>query len=116
MEPLTFAAIAVGTGIGTKILEKAGESIGENVIEKWEHVRSGLKRLLPNIASAIELAPQQPLDIGQAVLEVDSAAKANPEFERAVRELAEAAKADPNPELARQIQEVQKVVDTLKAQ
>lgn len=124
MEPLTSAAIVVATVGLTKAWEKTVENVidpltkpvGDYLATKVKNFWPLLKQHAPDTASAIELAPQQPLDIGQAVLEVDSAAKANPEFERAVRELAEAAKADPNPEIAEKIKEIEKEADKLKYQ
>ena len=55
------------------------------------------KKQSPDTVTAIEKAPEQPLDYGKAVLEVESAAKANPEVNRTMQELAAAAKAEPNP-------------------
>ena len=45
-------------------------------------------------------SPEQPLDYGQAVLEVEAAAKKDPEVNQAIQELTAAAKAEPNPKLA----------------
>ncbi|WP_193199718.1 hypothetical protein [Nostoc sp. MG11] len=100
MEPLTTAAIAVGTIIATKALEKTGEKVGEALWDKTGKFLVTLKKQSPHTVAAIEKAPEQPLDYGKAVLEVESAAKANPEVAKAAQELAAAAKAEPNPKLA----------------
>ncbi|MBN3870220.1 hypothetical protein [Nostoc sp. JL33] len=100
MEPLTTAAIAVGTIIATKALEKTGEKVGETLWDKTGKFLVTLKKHSPHTVAAIEKAPEQPLDYGKAVLEVESAAKANPEVAQAAQELAQAAKAEPNPKLA----------------
>jgi leucyl-tRNA synthetase len=113
MEPLTSAAIAVATVLATKALEKTGENLGDVLTQQVGQLVLLLKPHAPHTATAIELAPQQPLDIGQAVREVDSAAKTNPEFERAVREVAEAAKIETNPKLA---EEIKKEAEKLKYQ
>ncbi|MEH1935332.1 MAG: hypothetical protein V7L14_16880 [Nostoc sp.] len=100
MEPLTTAAIAIGSIIATKALEKTGEKVGETLWDKTGKFLVTLKKHSPYTVAAIEKAPEQPLDYGKAVLEVESAAKANPEVAQAAQELAAAAKAEPNPKLA----------------
>ncbi|TFI50817.1 hypothetical protein BLD44_029530 [Mastigocladus laminosus UU774] len=97
MEPLTAGAIAIGTVIATKALEKTGEKVGEVLWDKTGQFLVTLKKHSPDTVVAIEKAPSQPLDYGKAVLEVESAAKANPEVNQAMQELAAAAKAEPNP-------------------
>ena len=97
MEPLTAGAIAVGTVIATKALEKTGEKVGETLWDKTGEFLVTLKKHSPHTVEAIEKAPSQPLDYRKAVLEVESAAKANPEVNQAVQELVAAAKAEPNP-------------------
>jgi hypothetical protein len=97
MEPLTAGAIAIGTVIATKALEKTGEKVGETLWDKTGQFLVTLKKHSPNTVVAIEKAPSQPLDYGKAVLEVESAAKEHAEVNQAVQELAAAAKAEPNP-------------------
>lgn len=99
MEPLTAGAIAIGTVIATKALEKTGEKVGETLWDKTSQFLVTLKKHSPDTVVAIEKAPSQPLDYGKAVLEVESAAIANPEVNQAMQELAAAAKAEPNPKL-----------------
>lgn len=96
MEPLTASAIAIGTVIATKALEKTGEKVGEALWDKTAQFLVTLKKHSPNTIVAIEKAPSQPLDYGKAVLEVESAAQINPEVNQAMQELAAAAKAEPN--------------------
>ncbi|WP_442950058.1 hypothetical protein [Nostoc sp.] len=97
---LETAAIAVGTIIATKALEKTTEKVTETLVDKTGKFLVTLKKQSPHTVAAIEKAPEQPLDYGKAVLEVESAAKANPEVAQAMQELAAAAKAEPNPKLA----------------
>lgn len=99
MEPLTAGAIAIGTVIATKALEKTGEKIGEALWDKTGQFLVTLKKHSPDTVVAIEKAQEQPLDYGKAVVEVESAAKAHAEVHQAVQELAAAAKAEPNPRL-----------------
>ncbi|MEH1939656.1 MAG: hypothetical protein V7L01_05455 [Nostoc sp.] len=97
---LETAAIAIGTIIATKALEKTTEKVTETLLDKTGKFLVTLKKHSPHTVTAIEKAPEQPLDYGKAVLEVESAAKANPEVNQAMQELAAAAKAEPNPKLA----------------
>ncbi|MEH1859590.1 MAG: hypothetical protein V7L21_16670 [Nostoc sp.] len=110
---LETAAIAVGTIIATKALEKTTEKVTESLVDKTGKFLVTLKKQSPHTVAAIEKAPEQPLDYGKALLEVESAAKANPEVAEAIKELAEAAKAEPNPKF---IQSIQEFADTLKSQ
>jgi len=99
MEPLTLTAgaIALGTVITTKALEKTGEKVGESLWNKTSQFLVTLNKHSPHTVLAIEKSPSQPLDFGQAVLEVESAAQSHPEVNRALQELVSAAKAEPNP-------------------
>ena len=99
MEPFTAGAIA--TLVLTKALEKAGETLGEKVMEKGGKLMQLLKRKSPDTASAIEvvakhpeLVEQQPEDYGEAVLvgKVESAANSDSEIAAAVQTLADAVK------------------------
>ncbi|BAT55948.1 unknown protein [Nostoc sp. NIES-3756] len=96
MEPLSTAAIAIGTVIATKALEKTGENVGEALWNKMSNFLVTLNKHSPQTVVAIEKAPEQPLDYGKAVIDVESAAKASPEVNQAVQELAAAAKAETN--------------------
>ncbi|BAY94451.1 MULTISPECIES: hypothetical protein [unclassified Tolypothrix] len=100
MEPLTTAAIAIGATIATKALEKTGENVGQAVWDKTGEFIVKLRKHSPQTVVAIEKAPDQPLDYGKAVLEVESATQANPELAQAAQELATAAKAETNPKFA----------------
>jgi hypothetical protein len=99
MEPFTAGAIA--TLVLTKAIEKAGETLGEKVMEKGGKLMQLLKRKSPDTASAIEVAAQhpelveqQPEDYGEAVLveKVESAANSDSEIAAAVQALADAVK------------------------
>ncbi|MEH2347830.1 MAG: hypothetical protein V7K55_07480 [Nostoc sp.] len=85
---LETAAIAIGTIIATKALEKTTEKVTEVLLDKTGQFLVTLKKHSPDTVAAIEKAPDQPLDYGKAVLEVQSAAEANPEVAQAVEELA----------------------------
>ena len=70
MEPITMAttaAVAVLTILGTKALEKTGEKIGEAVWDRRAKFMECLKLESPETVTAIEKAPEQPLNYGQAI-------------------------------------------------
>ena len=112
MEPLTTAAIAVGSVIATKALEKTGEKVGEALWDKTGQFLLKLKKQSPHTVIAIEKAPDQPLDYGKAVLEVESAAKADPEIAQAAQELAAAAKAESNPNLTEVLRDIAEALNS----
>ena len=100
MEPLTTAAISIGSIVATKALEKTGDKVGEALSQKIINFLSLLKIQCPQTVNAIEKASEQPLDFNQAVLEVEAAAEANPQVKQAMEELAATAKDEPNSKLA----------------
>jgi hypothetical protein len=113
MDPLTVAATAVAATVMTKAFEKTGEKLGEKVFDQSEKFLTSLRRKSPETASAIQKIPHEPLDFGQAVLEVDVLAKTDAELAAAIQVLAATAKQDPNPRLAEM---VQVIISTLRSQ
>ncbi|MGF2037328.1 MAG: NB-ARC domain-containing protein [Nostoc sp. CmiVER01] len=111
MEPLTAGAIAIGTVIAIKALEKTGEKVGGALWDKTGQFLVTLKKYSPDTVVAIEKAPSQPLDYGKALLEVESAAKANAEVNQAAQELATAAETHPSPKLAEILREIKEAVE-----
>jgi hypothetical protein len=109
MEPVTMTAGAIATLVLVKATEKAGEKLGELIVDKAGKLLSLLKSKLPNTATAIELSQQQPLDYNKAVLELEAAMK-DPEVAKAVEEVDTAVKADP--EVAKLVEDV---ANTLKS-
>ncbi|MBD2726360.1 hypothetical protein H6G96_08475 [Nostoc sp. FACHB-892] len=108
---LETAAIAVGTIIATKALEKTTEKVTENLLDKTGKFLVTLKKHSPQTVVAIEKAPEQPLDYGKAVLEVESAAKANPEVAQAAQELALLTENNPPSNLAEILKEIKAAVE-----
>ena len=100
MEPLTTGAIALATILATKATEKIGENIGDALTHKTQQFSEWLKQRLPGTFAAIEQAPAQPLNYGQAVLEIETAAKTDPNISQVIQELVAAAKAAQNPKIA----------------
>jgi hypothetical protein len=96
MDPLTSAVITVSSIIVTKALEKTGEKVGENVWEKMGKFLTFLKQVSPQTVTAIEKAPEEPLDYGKAILEVESVVKTSPELSQIMSELVKAIEAEPS--------------------
>ena len=92
MEPILAAALALGTVIGTKALEKTGEKIGEVCIDKTKQFLTNLKTESPTTVTAIESAPEQPLNYGQIIPAIQAAAEKRPELMVQIQELAELGK------------------------
>ncbi|QSV56026.1 MAG: hypothetical protein HEP80_21465 [Dolichospermum sp. UKL201] len=107
MEPLTTGAIAVATVLATKALEKIGENIGDTLSHKTQQFLELLKQRLPGTFAAIEKAPAQPLNYGQAVLEIETAAKADPNISQVIQELTQLAETNPPKNLAEILKEIQ---------
>ncbi len=65
--------------------------------------------------TAIEKSPEQALDYGQAILEVEKAAKANNVVDRRMQELVTAAKADPPPKIDKFLEDIKETIkETIK--
>ena len=115
MEPITMATtatLAVGTILGTKAVEKTGLKIGELLWDKSAKFLESLKQVSPDTVTAIEKAPDEPLDYGQAILEVEKAATANPNVAEAMQELVAAAEANPHPKINEVLQEIEKTLNS----
>jgi DNA segregation ATPase FtsK/SpoIIIE-like protein len=99
MEPFTTAAIAIGSVVATKALEKTGEKVGETLWQQTGNFLNSLRNESPDTVTAIEKTPEQPLDYGKAVLETEAAAKANPEVAQRMQELVATTETEPLPNL-----------------
>ncbi len=108
MEPITIA-MALAAVLGTKALEKTGENIGQVVWDKSSKLMKYLKQESPDTVTAIEQASEQPLDYGQAVLEIQEAA-ANPDVAQTIQELAAAVEENPHPKLTEVLEEIREVL------
>jgi len=106
MDPLILATTAIATTLATKFGEKTGEQLSETVFEKTGQFLANLKRKAPKTASALEKTPQEPLDYGQAILEVHEVAQTDPDLATALKTLAAAAQQDPNPTLQQLLQDL----------
>jgi hypothetical protein len=117
MESLILAATAIAATVMTKAFEKAsettGEKLGEQLVKQGSKFLAALKRKSPSTASAIELASERPLDYGEAVLEVNSLAKVDPEIAGEVKTLADLAALETNPKL---VQMIQAIVESVESQ
>lgn len=94
MEPITILT-AIATVLATKALEKTGENIGDALTGRVRQFWSLLKHESPDTASAIELAPERPLDYDRVIWEVQSVSDRNDELKQILMELAAAATTNP---------------------
>jgi tRNA U34 5-carboxymethylaminomethyl modifying enzyme MnmG/GidA len=111
-DPATLTAAAIATLIITKAFEKTGERLGEKVLEEGSNLLSLLRHKDPETATVIELAQEQPLNYGQAVLEkIEAAAKTDPEIAQSVKQVEAVAQADP-----KYLQALQGLENAIKSQ
>lgn len=94
MEPLTSGAIAVAALILNKAFEKTGEKLGEAVSQQIGKLGQMVQRKALPKTAAIEQA-NQPIDFGQAVLEIEASAATDGELAQTVEALAKSVAADP---------------------
>lgn len=113
MDPATLSAAAIATLVITKAFEKTGEKLGEKALEQGGKLVRLLKERFPKADSALARVEEKPEDWGEAVLEVEAAAKDDPEVAEAVQEVATAAKENANAEI---VQKLQAIEDAIKAQ
>ncbi|NET66815.1 MAG: hypothetical protein F6K63_21480 [Moorea sp. SIO1G6] len=115
MEPLAAAVVAIATVLGTKALEKTGENVGQVVWNQTNQFLESLRNQSPNTVMAIEQAPEQPLDYAEVVLELETAAKQNPEVAQAMELLVTTVDAEALPNLEEIIQDINKALESHKA-
>lgn len=109
MEPLTSAAIAITTLIFTKACEKTGEHLGEGISTQVGKLLQLIQsKSLPQTKAIQQL--EQPVNYGEAVLELETSAKNDPELAQAIQTLAVTIQADPKlaPLVASYAQSLQK--------
>lgn len=112
MDPLSLAtAIAVATTVVTKALEKTGEKLGERAFELSERFLKSLRGKSPSTALAIEKASQEPLDYGQAALEISALARTDSTFADTIQALAAVAEEEENTKLSGTIQEIKETLN-----
>ncbi|WP_293102969.1 hypothetical protein [Moorena sp. SIO3I6] len=115
MEPLAAAVVAIATVLATKALEKTGENVGQVVWDQTNQFLESLKNQYPDTVMAIEQAPGQPLDYAKVVLEVEAAAKQNPEVAQAIEGLVTTVDAEALPNLEKILQEITKALESHQA-
>lgn len=118
MEPLVAATVAVGSVFATKVVEKTGEKVADVIWDKGEKFIRSLQPVAPETVKKLEQAPEQPLDYGEAVLEVNAIAQEYPTINQAMQELAESAKAETTtPEFIKALnQKIDEIQVALKSQ
>jgi hypothetical protein len=115
MEPLTTAAIAIGTIVATQALETTTEKVTEAVFEKGKGFLSFLRQESPETVTAIEKAPQQPLNYGDVVLAVERAAQASPQVRETMEALVMTAQSSEIPNLENILQDIATALKNVQA-
>ncbi|WP_293051897.1 MULTISPECIES: hypothetical protein [unclassified Moorena] len=115
MEPLAAAVVAISTVLATKALEKTGENVGQVVWDQTNQFVESLRNQSPDTVMAIEQAPEQPLDYAEVVLEVEAAAKQNPEVAQAIEGLVTTVDAEALPNLEEILEKITKALESHQA-
>lgn len=94
IETLTPAVVAVATLILKKAFEKTGEKLGEAISSQANQLMQLIKRKPLPKTNEIE-KPDQPINFGEAVLEVEAVSTTDSELKETIEKLAAIVKADP---------------------
>ncbi|ACK72456.1 conserved hypothetical protein [Gloeothece citriformis PCC 7424] len=114
MELISSAVISLASAFLKKVWEKTEDKAADTLLEKTNKFLASLRQQSPDTVTAIEKAPTQPLDYGTAILEIESAAKSNPDVAESMAQLAETAKAESIPQLQQKIDEILEKLKTEK--
>ncbi|MFB8788237.1 MAG: hypothetical protein U7123_05165 [Potamolinea sp.] len=95
MEPISLTAGAIATLVVTKAFEKSGEVLGEKALEQSGKLVKLIKEKFPKTSEKLALVPENPEYFGEAVLEVETAAKQNDEVKATVEAIANEVKSQP---------------------
>ena len=104
MEPLTTTeaiAFAIELAIHTTKMvanetnKTLAKKISDTLLKKTGDFLNALRKESPYTVTAIEKAPEQPLDYGKAVLEIEAVVKANPEVAIKMQELVAIVETEP---------------------
>ena len=118
MEPISITAVAtaITTIFFTKAIEKTGENLGEFLSNKTKILIGKLSRKSAKVKGLLEAEEQQPLQIGEAILEVKQIADREPEIAEAILEVETAAKDEPNSKFQEEINQVKEEAAQLVGQ
>ncbi len=122
MEPISITAVAtaIATIFFTKTIEKTGENIGDNLGEflssKTQTLIGKLIHKSSKVQGLLEADEKQPLQIGEAILEVRQIAEQDSEIAEAILEVENAAKDEPNSKFQEEINQVQQEAAQLVGQ
>ncbi|NEO39492.1 MAG: hypothetical protein F6J90_25435 [Moorea sp. SIOASIH] len=115
MEPLAAAVVAISTVLATKALEKTGENVGQVVWDQTSQFVESLRNQSPDTVMAIEKTPEVPLNYADVVLEVEAAAKQNPEVAQAMEHLVATVDAEALPNLEEILEKITKALESHEA-
>ena len=92
MDPATLSAAAIATLVITKAFEKTGEVLGEKALEQGGKLVQLLQKRFPKASTALARVEEKQEDWGEAVLEVEAAAKKDEEVKATVDAIADEVK------------------------
>ena len=92
IDPASLSAAAIATLVITKAFEKTGEVLGEKALEQGGKLVHLLQERFPKVSTALARVEQKPEDWGEAVLEVEAAAKKDEEVKATVEAIADEVK------------------------
>ncbi|MDJ0901259.1 MAG: hypothetical protein QNJ55_20880 [Xenococcus sp. MO_188.B8] len=118
MEPISITAVAtaITTIFFSKAIEKTGENFGEFLSDKTKILIGRLSGESSKVKGLLEAEEQQPLQIGEAILEVKQIADQDSEIAEAILDVETAAKDEANPQFQKQINQVQQEAAQLVGQ
>jgi hypothetical protein len=82
--------------VANETTKTLGKKISDTLLQKTGDFLNALRKESPDTVTAIEKAPEQPLDYGKAVLEIEAVAKANPEVALKMQELVAIVETEPS--------------------
>ncbi|AOX01615.1 hypothetical protein BJP34_21165 [Moorena producens PAL-8-15-08-1] len=116
MEVIASAALAIAKVVAIKAIEKTGENVGQVLWDRPKRLfLESLRKQSPETVTAIEKVPEQPLDYAEVVLQLETAAKQNPEVAQAMEHLVTTVNAQDLPNLEEIIQDINKALESHQA-
>lgn len=113
MELVTLAT-AAATIFFVKVIEKPGENLGQFVWDKAQNLAGRLIGESEKLAGLLEASHQQPVNVGEVLIELKALEEKYPEIAQDMKELATEADKESNPQLKQKIQEFRDEAEKLK--
>jgi hypothetical protein len=107
---LTTAATAIATIFFTKVIEKPGENLGQELWDKTQNLIGRLKGKSDKIAGLLEEDRQKSVNYEEAISELKGLADKDPKLAQAIKEIEVEVKQNPN--LAKKVQTLAEAIQT----